>query len=333
MPRRVRTVPSPLHRWASGRRAATSSRSSRCVCRAGARRWPPSSTTPPTAAGSPGPSSARSAQGSSGGRSPTPRSAREAGELAREVLARRPCSHSPGRGPCGRRAAARGTAAAPRNAAGRTRRPARAAYSSRTWRQYSSNRATGAPAPTGRRRGRRPRAVPRRPPNVSLMGCRVEHQGDDPLRQLGGDRAEPCELRAAASAALSASLVPGGSHRVHRVVEPGPARAATARSCGADPLPRAQRVDRAEHLDEVGRVVVAPVRLAPPSEQVSAEVVDDPASAPGATSAQSARHRPLSASIRPLWQTGVARVTAPVGCARRLWRRGFPSQGAAVRWR
>ena len=39
---------------------------------------------------------------------------------------------------------ARGTGAAPRSAPGRTSPPARAAYSSRTWGQYSSNRATGA---------------------------------------------------------------------------------------------------------------------------------------------------------------------------------------------
>ena len=41
----------------SGGRGATCSRSSRCACRAGARPCAPSSTTPPTAAGRPGPSS------------------------------------------------------------------------------------------------------------------------------------------------------------------------------------------------------------------------------------------------------------------------------------
>src|SRR5918993_5570641 len=57
------------------------------MCPGGAPPWCPSSTTPPTTAGSPGRSSRRSAHGCSGGRSPRPRSGREAAELSSEVLA------------------------------------------------------------------------------------------------------------------------------------------------------------------------------------------------------------------------------------------------------
>ena len=182
-PARLRALPRPLERGplARGARPAPGLRGAGAGPAPGARRRARRHLGPPL--GDLGRARATCAPTSSGGRWPTRCSAREAGELAREVLARRRLPLAPARAPCGRRGRARGTAAAPRSAP-RRRPPPAPARTPRAPARSTRRTAPPAPtAPTGRRRAPPPGRGPGRHPRRQLVGCRVEHDRDDPRRQ------------------------------------------------------------------------------------------------------------------------------------------------------